>query len=164
MVLPLWRSLHSVNLMLPKEDRRAMLLRIFNDEPQLLNITQGGTPPASTSVTTNEDEPAIEYDFEFDPPESKNPWNLLPKWPATRRHRMAELDFMATYYNTVGQEENIKAAKAWHGTFPPEDLIGHETAYFYQGQKVERSEVDLQKAPVWIEVSYSLTLTPRDNN
>ncbi|KAI4115751.1 MAG: hypothetical protein LQ345_003705 [Seirophora villosa] len=30
-VLPLWRSLHSLNLMLPKEDRKAMLLRLFNE-------------------------------------------------------------------------------------------------------------------------------------
>ncbi|KAI9789135.1 MAG: hypothetical protein M1833_002770 [Piccolia ochrophora] len=35
MVLPLWRSLYSLNLMLPKEDRRAMLLRLFNDETPL---------------------------------------------------------------------------------------------------------------------------------
>lgn len=57
MVLPLWRSLHSVNLMLPKEERRAMLLRIFNDEPQLLNITQHGTPQSSTPVVeTNEED------------------------------------------------------------------------------------------------------------
>ncbi|KAH1370879.1 hypothetical protein KXW99_006723 [Aspergillus fumigatus] len=57
MVLPLWRSLHSVNLMLPKEERRAMLLRIFNDEPQLLNITQQGTPQSSTPVVeTNEED------------------------------------------------------------------------------------------------------------
>ncbi|KAL4876297.1 S-adenosyl-L-methionine-dependent methyltransferase [Aspergillus karnatakaensis] len=40
MVLPLWRSLHSINLMLPKEDRRAMLLRIFNDSTPVLNTTQ----------------------------------------------------------------------------------------------------------------------------
>lgn len=40
MVLPLWRSLHSLNLMLPKEDRRAMLLRIFNDSTPLINTTQ----------------------------------------------------------------------------------------------------------------------------
>lgn len=39
MVLPLWRSLHSLNLMLPKEDRRAMLLRIFNDSTPLVNTT-----------------------------------------------------------------------------------------------------------------------------
>ncbi|KAH8597121.1 S-adenosyl-L-methionine-dependent methyltransferase [Bisporella sp. PMI_857] len=36
-VLPLWRSLHSLNLMLAKEDRTAMLLRIFNDTSPLLN-------------------------------------------------------------------------------------------------------------------------------
>ena len=32
LVLPLWRSLHSVNLMLPKEERRAMLLRLYGIE------------------------------------------------------------------------------------------------------------------------------------
>lgn len=31
LVLPLWRGHSSVNLMLPKEDRRAMLLRFFNE-------------------------------------------------------------------------------------------------------------------------------------
>ena len=35
MVLPLWRSIASVNLMLPKEDRKAMLLRLYNDETPL---------------------------------------------------------------------------------------------------------------------------------
>lgn len=35
MVLPLWRSFHSLNLMLPKEDRRAMLLRLFNEDTPL---------------------------------------------------------------------------------------------------------------------------------
>ncbi|CDM34780.1 hypothetical protein DTO013E5_3306 [Penicillium roqueforti] len=40
MVLPLWRSLYSLNLMLPKEERRAMLLRIFNDSTPLINTTQ----------------------------------------------------------------------------------------------------------------------------
>ena len=35
MVLPLWRSLYSLNLMLPKEDRKAMLLRLFNDDSPL---------------------------------------------------------------------------------------------------------------------------------
>jgi multisite-specific tRNA:(cytosine-C5)-methyltransferase len=36
-VIPLWRSLHSLNLMLAKEDRTAMLLRIFNDSTPLVN-------------------------------------------------------------------------------------------------------------------------------
>jgi multisite-specific tRNA:(cytosine-C5)-methyltransferase len=38
MALPLWKSIHSLNLMLPKEDRAAMLLRVFNDTSPLINI------------------------------------------------------------------------------------------------------------------------------
>lgn len=37
LTLPLWRSRASVNLMLPKEDRRAMLLRIYNEDVELIN-------------------------------------------------------------------------------------------------------------------------------
>lgn len=37
MALPLWKSFQSLNLMLPKEDRSAMLLRIFNDVSPLVN-------------------------------------------------------------------------------------------------------------------------------
>ena len=37
LTLPLWKSMHSVNLMLPKEDRKAMLLRLFNEEAELIN-------------------------------------------------------------------------------------------------------------------------------
>ncbi|KAJ5161739.1 hypothetical protein N7492_007131 [Penicillium capsulatum] len=53
MVLPLWRSLHSLNLMLPKEERRAMLLRIFNDNTPLINETgkKRDAPKASTPAT-----------------------------------------------------------------------------------------------------------------
>ena len=40
MVLPMWRSLYSFNLMLPKEDRRAMLLRLYNEEVPLINQTE----------------------------------------------------------------------------------------------------------------------------
>ena len=39
MALPLWKSFHSLNLMLPKEDRSAMLLRMFNDTTPLINIS-----------------------------------------------------------------------------------------------------------------------------
>ncbi|KIW93700.1 uncharacterized protein Z519_05014 [Cladophialophora bantiana CBS 173.52] len=41
MVLPLWKSIHSLNLMLPKEERKAMLLRLFNDDSPLLNNSKG---------------------------------------------------------------------------------------------------------------------------
>lgn len=39
MIFPLWKSLHSLNLMLPKEDRKALLLRLFNDETPLVNLS-----------------------------------------------------------------------------------------------------------------------------
>ena len=45
LVLPLWRSLHSVNLMLPKEDRSAMLLRLYNETGPILNHSQGQPVP-----------------------------------------------------------------------------------------------------------------------
>ncbi|KAI0132157.1 NOL1/NOP2/sun family protein [Xylariales sp. AK1849] len=38
-VLPLWKSFMSLNLMLPKEDRAAMLLRLFNDTSPVINQT-----------------------------------------------------------------------------------------------------------------------------
>ncbi|RMZ87439.1 hypothetical protein DV736_g5334, partial [Chaetothyriales sp. CBS 134916] len=40
MVFPLWKSVQSLNLMLPKEERKAMLLRIFNDQSDLINLQQ----------------------------------------------------------------------------------------------------------------------------
>ncbi|KAF9890345.1 hypothetical protein FE257_006011 [Aspergillus nanangensis] len=54
MVLPLWRSLHSINLMLPKEDRRAMLLRLFNQDTPVLNLTQkrSDSSQSATPVTS----------------------------------------------------------------------------------------------------------------
>ncbi|OQV01835.1 hypothetical protein CLAIMM_07126 [Cladophialophora immunda] len=43
MVFPLWKSIHSLNLMLPKEERKAMLLRLFNDDSPLVNRSKGWT-------------------------------------------------------------------------------------------------------------------------
>lgn len=37
LVIPLWRSLHSLNLMLPKEERKAMLLSLYNDDSPLMD-------------------------------------------------------------------------------------------------------------------------------
>ena len=47
MVFPLWKSIQSLNLMLPKEERKAMLLRLFNDGSDLINLQQhpGGRRP-----------------------------------------------------------------------------------------------------------------------
>lgn len=52
MVLPLWRSLHSLNLMLAKEDRSAMLLRIFNDTTPLINNQKQPKPDPALEEKT----------------------------------------------------------------------------------------------------------------
>jgi multisite-specific tRNA:(cytosine-C5)-methyltransferase len=49
-VIPLWRSLHSLNLMLAKEDRSAMLLRIFNDTTPLINNQINKKPPPESEA------------------------------------------------------------------------------------------------------------------
>lgn len=40
LTLPLWRSMHSLNLMLPKEERKAMLLRVYNEDTPLIDHSQ----------------------------------------------------------------------------------------------------------------------------
>ena len=58
MVFPLWKSVQSLNLMLPKEDRKAMLLRLFNDDRPLINPGLNGakakTATKHESVTQHE--------------------------------------------------------------------------------------------------------------
>jgi multisite-specific tRNA:(cytosine-C5)-methyltransferase len=56
MVFPLWKSLHSLNLMLPKEERKALLLRLFNDETPLVNLTQKLKNAAFTKMEPNVEE------------------------------------------------------------------------------------------------------------
>lgn len=45
MVLPLWRSLHALNLMLPKEDRKAMMIRLFDDDSLNLDHSKERSAP-----------------------------------------------------------------------------------------------------------------------
>ncbi|KIL92573.1 methyltransferase [Fusarium avenaceum] len=56
MALPLWKSIHSLNLMLPKEDRSAMLLRIFNDTSPLINIVTHKHAPKSAVEEDSKEE------------------------------------------------------------------------------------------------------------
>lgn len=57
MVLPLWRSMYSVNLMLPKEDRRAMLLRLFNDETPVIHPPKFRTEDTPTTDLASDSQP-----------------------------------------------------------------------------------------------------------
>jgi len=40
LIMPLWRGIASLNLMLPKEERKAMLLRLYNDDSPLIDHSQ----------------------------------------------------------------------------------------------------------------------------
>lgn len=57
MIFPLWKSLHSLNLMLPKEDRKALLLRLFNDDTPLVNLSHrhanGDAPKVEVKVDSS---------------------------------------------------------------------------------------------------------------
>lgn len=52
--------------MLPKEDRRAMLLRLFNEDPPLINITQKRA--ATVAETATPETPAVVVASEQDVP------------------------------------------------------------------------------------------------
>lgn len=62
MVFPLWKSLHSLNLMLPKEDRKALLLRLYNDHTPLVNSSSQNKQKEKAS------EAAIDLPLEQDTP------------------------------------------------------------------------------------------------
>jgi multisite-specific tRNA:(cytosine-C5)-methyltransferase len=61
MIFPLWKSLHSLNLMLPKEDRKAMLLRLFNDNTPLVNL-QSKDPTPKTQTGHDIDDALVQQD------------------------------------------------------------------------------------------------------
>ncbi|MCJ1290079.1 hypothetical protein MMC34_001614 [Xylographa carneopallida] len=55
MVFPLWRSLSSLNLMLPKEDRKAMLLRLYNEDIPLMDHSKDRHKVQEISPVKEED-------------------------------------------------------------------------------------------------------------
>ncbi|KAH6659808.1 S-adenosyl-L-methionine-dependent methyltransferase [Truncatella angustata] len=56
MALPLWKSFLSLNLMLPKEDRAAMLLRIFNDSTPVINQSLKDSAKKNTEAAEVQEE------------------------------------------------------------------------------------------------------------
>ncbi|KAF4534485.1 Methyltransferase [Lasiodiplodia theobromae] len=62
LVLPLWRSISSLNLMLPKEDRKAMLLRLYNDNSELIDHSKKSFNKPSESEANGESGEAIDAD------------------------------------------------------------------------------------------------------
>ena len=76
MVLPLWRSLHSLNLMLPKEDRKAMLLRLYNEDTPLMDHSKdrflGRTNGAEEAKEKTKTEEAIDMEADLSNEESES--------------------------------------------------------------------------------------------
>lgn len=77
MVFPLWKSIHSLNLMMPKEDRKAMLLRLFNDDTPLQNMNLNKTPKGTNgdkakSTTRQEERASNSEDIKIRVDESRN--------------------------------------------------------------------------------------------
>jgi multisite-specific tRNA:(cytosine-C5)-methyltransferase len=63
--LPLWRSINSINLMLPKEERKAMLLRLFNDESELVDHAKDRERAAAESRAVKEEAEAADVDVKM---------------------------------------------------------------------------------------------------
>ncbi|KAJ5167176.1 Multisite-specific tRNA:(cytosine-C(5))-methyltransferase [Penicillium canariense] len=96
MVLPLWRSLHSINLMLPKEERRAMLLRIFNDSTPVINVTQKSQKSQQTQA-----EPLVEPTVAVEDAALKKE-NL-----ALGQDEQEQMDTRETYFKAGDEEDQF---------------------------------------------------------
>lgn len=66
MVFPLWKSIHSLNLMMPKEDRKAMLLRLFNDDTPLQNMNQTKKEENKARTQMKQEDPVKDADGDID--------------------------------------------------------------------------------------------------
>ncbi|KAJ4270266.1 tRNA (cytosine-5-)-methyltransferase ncl1 [Fusarium torreyae] len=91
MALPLWKSIHSLNLMLPKEDRSAMLLRIFNDTSPLINIAQQSKDQKAAEAAKNA-EAGDENKEEVDVADLPSPEEPADTEPAPEEVKEAETE------------------------------------------------------------------------
>jgi multisite-specific tRNA:(cytosine-C5)-methyltransferase len=108
MVLPLWRSLHSINLMLPKEDRRAMLLRIFNDSTPVNNNSiknQKGSQRQVETVVDDVDTDILDAVDAVEPPAAIEDDLLKKENLALGQDEQEQVDTRETY-TKAGDEED----------------------------------------------------------
>jgi len=47
------------------------------------------------------------------------------------------------------QRDNVKAAIEWHKQFPPDEFVLKENVCFQNGQRIEKSEVNLSNGVTW---------------
>jgi multisite-specific tRNA:(cytosine-C5)-methyltransferase len=80
LVMPLWRGIGSLNLMLPKEERKAMMLRMFNDTSELIDHSRGGMARGkpSTAASNTDDQLRISAEKDDDDVEEEDGGVALP--------------------------------------------------------------------------------------
>ncbi|KAJ9325450.1 hypothetical protein DTO027B5_5011 [Paecilomyces variotii] len=105
MVFPLWRSVHSLNLMLPKEERRALLLRLYNDDTPLVNTTQKRTAAADLST------PEISGEGDETPAVTETGETPTDVAMSTESVARTEDDFIKRENLRLGQEQEDQMAK-----------------------------------------------------
>ncbi|GAD98266.1 hypothetical protein PVAR5_6957 [Paecilomyces variotii No. 5] len=124
----------------------------------MVNTTKGESHQADQEGSTDNERPQQDSgktrrkttESEFDLAWN-NPPNYEPKWPLTRAERIKELDDPSAHYDKTEQRDNIRAAKAWHAQFPPDQIVPEETICFVNGRRVDESEVDNHEGWVWEE-------------
>ncbi|OJJ50043.1 hypothetical protein ASPZODRAFT_157038 [Penicilliopsis zonata CBS 506.65] len=109
MVLPLWRSLHSLNLMLPKEERKAMLLRLYNDDSPVINMTQ----KRAAIIDAPTPETPLETEMETEAPTPTIPATVTDPEEAALRHENEVLG--------QAEQEQVDSRETWSKANDEED-------------------------------------------
>lgn len=117
-VLPLWRSLHSLNLMLPKEERKAMLLRLFEEDVELVNHTElakretkvRGSASGEADATEVQRKIAHMKDDDVPVPSGKGPANVI-KGEVVEEGDV-DLAAVAAEQDAIEAQDTATAAKA----------------------------------------------------
>ncbi|KAK5126129.1 hypothetical protein LTR85_011484 [Meristemomyces frigidus] len=105
LTLPLWRSLHSLNLMLPKEDRKAMLLRIFNEDVELINHSDPSQRGSDAAIKKEREERSAANGGNGSIPAQADAEELQAKYEETDDFIKPEDDITLG----AGQDEDVKA-------------------------------------------------------
>ncbi|KJX94378.1 methyltransferase ncl1 like protein [Zymoseptoria brevis] len=103
LTLPLWRSKASLNLMLPKEDRRAMLLRIYNEEVELINHSDPKHGISTGSLPAGNDAKELQEKIAND--------NSEEAGDATLGAAPTELDGLAAEQDAIAATDKVEQAR-----------------------------------------------------
>jgi hypothetical protein len=124
MVLPIWRSMHSLNLMLPKEDRKATLLRLYNDTTPLADHSKDRfkqSEPVSEAIIGQEASTAHVADT-LEPDEAEEKEEVAAEQAADEEMDVDEEDGGVLLPNADVEEAAEIKADVKVGTLDEEDV------------------------------------------